>query len=168
MADREFVFGNPEVQKLIIEKFVPLAMDDFYLRRQDDTAGRFFRRVADQGPRKGKGGATRQGRYAFTASGTLLGYNNNRGPERILAMLRDALAKFEALSAEEDRARVSDGEKWERDKRFARNPPKNGAVIKVFYPCARAERAWNGASAVSSRGWRGSPRLPPSWLRRRD
>ena len=40
MADREFVFSNPAIQKLIREKFVPLAMDDWYLRRQNDEHGK--------------------------------------------------------------------------------------------------------------------------------
>ena len=41
-----------------------------YQRRRQDAEGEFFRKVADQGPRKGKGGATRQGIYCFTASGS--------------------------------------------------------------------------------------------------
>ena len=42
MADREFVFSQPEVQRVIREKFIPLAMDDWYLRRQSDANGKFF------------------------------------------------------------------------------------------------------------------------------
>lgn len=130
MADREFVFGNAEVRQLIVDRFIALAMDDFYLRRQDDDAGRFFRGVADQGPRKGEDGATRQGRYAFTASGKLLGYNNNREPARILAMLREALATFAGLP-EEQRGSAATFAQAPGDGQFTRVPPREGAVIKV-------------------------------------
>lgn len=134
MADREFVFGRPEVQKLLREHFVVVAADDWYQRRQDDAVGKFFRSVADQGPRKGAGGATRQGRYAFSASGKLLGFNNNRDPERILRMLRESLANFEKLPAHEREPgavkvpRLSAGD---LDERYARIPPRDGAIVKV-------------------------------------
>ena len=43
------------------EEYIAVAGDDWYQRRRDDAEGQFFRRVADQGPRKGTGGSTRQG-----------------------------------------------------------------------------------------------------------
>jgi hypothetical protein len=128
VADREFVFGNEEVQKLINERFIPLAMDDFYLRRQEDAAGKFFRKVANQGPRKGEGGATRQGRYVFTADGVLLGYNNNRSPERMIAMLNETLTKFENVAISEK----TEPSEATGDDRYSRVPPEAGAVVRVF------------------------------------
>ncbi len=130
MADRESVFGNPEVQRVLRQNFIPLAMNDWYLRRQQDEAGEFFRRIADQGPRKGQGGTTRQGRYAFTASGILLGYNNNRSVERILTMLREALAEWGTLSDAERRPKLP-ATTGETDKRFVRTAPQGGAIVKV-------------------------------------
>ena len=41
------------------EEYVAVTGDDWYERRRDDTQGKFFRSVADQGPRKGEGGSTR-------------------------------------------------------------------------------------------------------------
>ncbi len=131
MADREFVFSNPEVQKLIREKFVPLAMDDWYLRRQQDAHGVFFREMTRESPRGGAGDNTRQGRYVFTATGKFLGFNNNRGPDRILAMLRDSLAKWEQLP-EADRKPASLDGKVRLQPQYERTPPKDGAVVKVF------------------------------------
>lgn len=122
------MFSNPTIKKLISDEFIPLAMDDFYLRRQQDAAGEFFRKVADQGPRKGEGGATRQGRYVFSTDGTLLGYNNNRSPERILSMLREALRKFSALP---DTATPSLAA-TPADTRYQRLAPGGGAIVKVF------------------------------------
>lgn len=131
MADREFVFSHPAVQQLIREKFVPLAMDDWYLRRQNDACGKFFMDMTRESPRGDVGDNTRQGRYAFTAAGKFLGFNNNRGPERMLAMLRDSLAKWEALPAEA-RQPPADLADMPREDRYFRVPPADGAVIKAF------------------------------------
>ena len=49
------------------EDFVAVSADDWYERRRQDAVGAFFRKVADQGPRKGAGGGTRQGIYCLTA-----------------------------------------------------------------------------------------------------
>ena len=81
MIDRLSTFSNPEIIKLINDNFIPVAENDWYQRRREDAVGKFFRGVADQGPRKGEGGSTRQGHYAFTAGGKLLAYNNNRGAD---------------------------------------------------------------------------------------
>lgn len=97
-----FVFSRPDIRKILQERFIVVAADDWYQRRRDDDVGRFFRAVADQGPRKGRNGSTRQGRYVFTASGKLLGYNNNRDPDRIMKMLEESLEAFSDLP-EEDR-----------------------------------------------------------------
>ncbi|MEZ5305005.1 MAG: hypothetical protein R3F11_30820, partial [Verrucomicrobiales bacterium] len=92
--------------------------------------GEFFRAVANQGPRKGEGGSTRQGRYAFTAAGKLLGFNNNRGPERLLRMLGEALDAWSNLpAAERSPEKVEDGRE---DPRYAKAPPAEGAVVKVY------------------------------------
>ena len=64
-------FADPEIVRMAREDFVPVAADDWYERRRNDAEGDFFRRVADQGPRKGEGGSTRQGIYCLTADGKL-------------------------------------------------------------------------------------------------
>src|SRR6059058_5304498 len=87
--------------RLASEKFVPVSGDDWYQRRRDDAEGEFFRKVADQGPRKGKGGSTRQGIYCFTASGKLLGYKNAQDAKVMLETVKQALKRFEALPEEE-------------------------------------------------------------------
>jgi hypothetical protein len=131
VADREFVFGNPDVRKLITEKFVPLAMDDWYLRQQKDDNGRFFIAMTAASPRGDAGDNTRQGRYVFTAVGKFLGFNNNRDPERVLKTLRDSLSAYNKLPENE---RKPEGEigAVTPEPRFDRTPPKNGAIIKVF------------------------------------
>lgn len=131
MADREFVFSNPAIQKLIREKFVPLAMNDWYLRRQQDAEGQFFMEMTKASPRGNAGQSTRQGRYAFTATGKFLGFNNNRSPERILAMLNEALKQWEALPAGQRQLSAAPSA-GKMDERFYRKPPQDGAVIKVY------------------------------------
>jgi hypothetical protein len=116
------------------EDFVAVAADDWYQRRREDAVGEFFRGVADQGPRKGEGGATRQGRYVFTASGKLLGYNNNRGSERLRALLEDSLAAWRNLP-EAERApgavEVPELPDGGGDRRYSRRPPEGGLVFEV-------------------------------------
>jgi hypothetical protein len=131
VADREFVFANPEVRKLLTEKFVPLAMDDWYLRQQKDDNGRFFIAMTAASPRGDAGDNTRQGRYVFTAAGKYLDFNNNRDPERILSMLRTSLRTYGKLS---ERDRKPEGEigAVTPEPRFDRTPPKNGAIVNVF------------------------------------
>lgn len=128
MADRLLVFANPEVQKLLDEEFVAVAGDDWYQRKKKGDEGRFYRKVVEQGPRKGDG--TRQGHYVFTAQGKLLGFNNNRGPEKRLAMMREALEKWELLSDEEKAAEVAEVAKG--DERHQRLLPEGGQVVKVY------------------------------------
>ena len=131
MADREFVFGNPEVQALIMTKFIPLAMDDWYLRRQQDDYGKFYMEMTKESPRGGAGDNTRQGRYAFTAAGKFLGFNNNRSPERMVAMLKDSLAKWEKLPDAEKKPAGEIGA-VKQEPRFDRPLPQGGAVVKVY------------------------------------
>jgi len=131
VADREFVFSDPDVQKMLREKFVPLAMDDWYLRRQNDENGKFFMAMTAASPRGGAGDNTRQGRYVFTATGKFLGFNNNRGPDRILAMLRQSLAAWNKLPETDRKPQGTIGE-VKTEQRFHRPLPKNGAVVKVY------------------------------------
>ncbi|NIP98364.1 MAG: hypothetical protein GWO24_35115, partial [Akkermansiaceae bacterium] len=70
------------------------------------------------------------------ASGKLLGFNNNRDPERILRMLRESLARFGALPASErspGAVRVPPLDRSDLDRRYARTPPNGdgGLVVKV-------------------------------------
>jgi hypothetical protein len=122
------VFSKPKVQKLLGEEFIPVAANDWYQRRRQDAEGHFFRSVAAQGPRRTEGG-TRQGHYVFTAGGKLLGYNNNRDPKKRLAMMRDALKKWEALPDSEKTATIPD--RGKQDAKYAREFPKGGTVVKV-------------------------------------
>jgi hypothetical protein len=115
------------------EEFVPVAADDWYQRRREDEVGKFFIGVANQGPRKGEGGSTRQGIYCFTADGRLLAYKNaGQNPEVMRQTLRQALQEWKKLPAERRKpgaAKVEDAGKV--DERFARTPPPGGLIVNV-------------------------------------
>jgi hypothetical protein len=122
------------VIRLATEEFIPVAADDWYQRRRQDEEGEFFIRVADQGPRKGEGGSTRQGIYCFTASGKLLAYRNHRDVAVVLSEFKKALAAFKRLPADQREpgaVRVPDRAGEKLDRQFTRRPPKDGAIITV-------------------------------------
>ena len=82
MLDRESTFADSEIVAMLKTRFVPVAIDQWYTRRQQDTEGEFYRKIAGQGPRNNFNSTT-QGLYIADPSGKLIAFNNNRGPERI-------------------------------------------------------------------------------------
>ncbi len=106
--------------------FIPVAIDQWYHRRQQDSEGEFYRKIAAQSPRNDFN-LTTQGRFICSPDGQLLGYNNNRGPERISRLMKDALAAFEpdALGS------VKRIESETLDPKYSVKPPKNGLILRV-------------------------------------
>ena len=115
------------------DKFIPVAADDWYQRRRQDAEGAFFRGVADQGPRKGKGGSTRQGIYVFTAGGKLLAYRNHQDPAVMRSVLQQALRAWKQLPADQRQAgAVKVKEVGKVDTAYARTPPPGALVVNVY------------------------------------
>src|SRR5436190_2470385 len=116
------------------EDYIAVAGDDWYQRRRQDAEGEFFRKVADQGPRKGEGGSTRQGIYCLTADGQLLIYKNaGQNAEVMRDVLRHGLAEWRKLPADRQQAgAVKIEELAKTDPRYVRTPPKDGLVLRVF------------------------------------
>ncbi len=114
--------------------YVPVTGDDWYQRRREDAEGAFFRKVADQGPRKGEGGATRQGIYLFTAAGKLLAYKNaGQAPDVMREVLKQGLREWNKLPAAERRPGAVRPESLPReDARYTRHLPPGGMVVDVF------------------------------------
>ena len=113
---------------LLRDRFVPVAIDQAYQRRQQDAEGEFYRGFASQGPRKDFDSTT-QGFYVATAGGELLLYNNNRSPAKVLRLVKEALQRFEASGA--PRRAVAAIARGERDPRWAVTPPRGGLVVRV-------------------------------------
>ena len=99
MIDRESTFADPQIIEMLQGAFIPVAIDQWYQRGQDDPEGQFYQRLATQGPRRDMNETT-QGFYIATAAGELLHYNNNRGPERIKSLMKGVIARSRSWSAD--------------------------------------------------------------------
>ncbi len=125
MAGRVSVWSDPEVLALV-ERFVPCADETWRLQRGDDPECTFFRRMADQGHYRGKGG-TRQGIYVASPSGRLLASLNSLSADKVAATLEQGLAAWDALP---------DSERWlpadaeiDASHRWERSCPRGGLVL---------------------------------------
>ena len=127
MLDRASTFAKPETVELLKTKFVPVALDQAYQRRQKDDEGDFYRKIAAQGPRDLN--QTTQGFYLATSRGDLLLYNNNRDPEKILRLMKEKLTEFASLPSEQQSASPIYLDK--PDVRYNPSPPDGGLVIRV-------------------------------------
>lgn len=123
MLDRESTFADPEILEMLREKFVPVAIDQWYTRRQKDTEGDFYRKIAGQGPRADFNNTT-QGLYIADPAGKLFFYNNNRGPERIRRFMQETLASYQP-PAVEPLVRKS------TDNRYVTPPPTGAAIVRA-------------------------------------
>ena len=123
MIDRESTFADPAIVKLLQTRFIPVAIDQAYQRRQKDNEGKFYQKIANQGPRK-VGRGTTQGLYTADASGKLLAFTNNRGAQRVQRMIQTALAKHRPV-------KVAAITKGTPDARYNPKPPKGGLVVRV-------------------------------------
>jgi hypothetical protein len=112
------------VVELLRTKFVPAAVDCWYLDRAKDAAGEFYKKVVSQRQPFEPGKRSTQGFYAFAPDGTLLRGWNNRNVPRMREYLERVLKDFkpgetEALDAS-------------RDPRFARPLPDGAIVVDVY------------------------------------
>ena len=123
MLDRASTFADGEIIDLLKSRFIPVAIDQAYQRRQQDAEGDFYRKIAGQSPRNNFQ-ATTQGLYAAGPDGHLLGFTNHRGADRVKRMLTRALNLYEPSEvAALDRGRP--------DKRYNPVPPEGGLVVRV-------------------------------------
>jgi hypothetical protein len=130
---RALIWSDSVIFELAQKNFIAVAADDWYQRRRQDDEGEFFRKIADQGPRKGAGGSTRQGVYVFSAGGAFLGYRNHHDPEVMRQFLLESLKAWERLPARERVPNaVQVGERSKIDEAYRRELPPGGAVINVF------------------------------------
>jgi len=128
VLDRASTFADAEIVNLLKTRFVPVAIDQAYQRRQQDTEGEFYRQIAGQGPRNDFQDTT-QGFYIATAGGDLLLFNNNRDPAKLRRLMKEKLAQFEASPAARRRVEAISAE--EIDPRYNVEPPEGGLVVRV-------------------------------------
>src|SRR5262249_17529549 len=119
--------------------------DQWYLHRQQDAAGAFFWKVAQQGHNRDlPEDRTRQGIYVATPEGELLGSLNSWSPEKTLAVLRSAADAWAQRVSQRSVNRpighqrkppseaTSRGAGRSEDPHFARRPPDGGLILNVF------------------------------------
>jgi hypothetical protein len=170
VAGRALAFSDPEVLRFIRENYVAVAADDWYQRRRQDATGAFFRKVADQGPRKGEGGSTRQGLYCLTGDGRLLAYRNHARPDAVRALLEQGLARWKALERTAvEGAREEPPESRRDDPRYARRLPEGGLVLRVHARELELDEE-QGYRPAPSRHGSGSaaPSLDHLWLEKEE
>lgn len=131
MTGRGLAFADPKIVRTLQTDFVPVTGDDWYRRRQQDAVGTFFRGVADQGPRKGEDGSTRQGLYCFTGDGRLLAYRNSSDPAAVSTLLNQALEAWRNLPEAARRPKPFAADRGKPDPQFDRAPPEGGVVVRV-------------------------------------
>jgi hypothetical protein len=127
VLDRASTFADPEIIRLLKTRFIPVAIDQGCQRRQQDSEGEFYRKIAGQGPRNDFQSTT-QGLYIAAPDGKLLAYNNNRGPDRIRRLMKTALSEFQENLAGSTVAVIRRGEP---DRRYNPQPPQGGLVVRV-------------------------------------
>jgi len=124
VIDRASTFADPKIIKTLQEKFVSVAIDQAYQRRQKDAEGEFYRKIARQGPRSDFANGTSQGLYVATSDGKFLGYSNHRSPKRIESLLQGSLDKFQPGESKPIEA-------GESDSQYNPKPPAGGLVLRV-------------------------------------
>ena len=117
-------FADKEIVKFLKSQAVPVAIDQWYQRRQQDSEGDFYRRIASQGPRHDFERGTTQGLYMASADGTFLGYTNHRSPEKVKKMLRQAMLQFRPAPTEKLSVK-------REDPKYQLSPPNGGLVVRV-------------------------------------
>jgi hypothetical protein len=127
VLDRASTFADAEIVNMLQTRFVPVAIDQAYQRRQQDTEGDFYRKIAAQSPRDDFQNTT-QGFYVATADGDLLFYNNNRDPAKLRRLLNDALQRFSQVASP---ATAVAQQYQTRDPRYNVSPPEGGLVVRV-------------------------------------
>ncbi len=103
------------------------------LQSGQDEECRLFQKIAEQGHYAGrtKPSSTRQGTYATTADGTLLVSWNTNDPRVVASKLRQAIAKWEKLRAEDRPAAAMRRLDPSQLSRADRHYPDGGLVLTV-------------------------------------
>jgi hypothetical protein len=131
VVGRVLAFADPEIVRMAREDFVAVAGDDWYQRRRNDAEGKFFRNMANQGPRKNSG--TKQNVYCLTAAGKFLASRpGDVSAELMRELLHRGLAAWKKLPAADRKpGAVKIGDLGKTDARFSPKPPAGGLILNV-------------------------------------
>jgi hypothetical protein len=127
---RSLAFADADVIRTLQNAFVPVTGDDWYQRRRQDKVGEFFRKVSDQSERRGA--STRQALYCFTADGDLIGFGKGYQADYVKNVLKDALAKWQALPESKRKPKPFNEDPGKPDPQFDRRPPEGTVIVRVY------------------------------------
>lgn len=156
MATRRSVWSDDDVQRLA-QRFVPVADEVSRLQRDQEPDCRFFQGFCEQGHYGGKTkpSNTRQGIYAVTPTGRFLASCNTRQATEVTAMLRKALAKWDALRKHE-RSGAAAALDPATARRFEQLRPTDGLVLRVYsrdLPRQKVTEGWRGQAWNQDHAW---------------
>jgi hypothetical protein len=123
--------SDPTNIKIIRSRFITVAANDWFERQRRDAAGKFFRSVANQGPRTGEGGSTRQGFYALTATGKLLMYRNTHDTLWFRDFLQSSIKAWDRLPAGDRQIPGHKLPKFEVDEALHHTVPNKAIVLNA-------------------------------------
>ena len=123
MLDRASTFADKGIIELLKSRFIAVAIDQAYQRRQQDAEGDFYRKIAGQSPRNNFESTT-QGLYTAGPDGHLFGFTNHRGADRVKEMLTRALSQYQP-------SEVAALERGTPDERYNPVPPEGGLIVRV-------------------------------------
>lgn len=157
MIARRSVWTDTGVRELL-QQFVLVADEVGRLQRGDDAECRTFRGFCEDGHYGGRSAptGTRQGIYAITPAGRFLASCNSNRPERVVRMLREALAAWQAVPAEARTLAPELAQDLAALRRFDDRRPDDGLVLAEYLrdlerPTGPAD--WRSASWNEDQVW---------------
>jgi hypothetical protein len=94
LIDRATAWADPAIRRLVGERFVPVALDGWFLSRRQDAVGRFFATIVAQAQAVRPNVIT-QGMYCITSDGVLLAQCScGSSSAHVQQVLTDALRSF--------------------------------------------------------------------------
>ena len=129
MIDRQLAWSDPRLQSLL-QRFVPCADEVWHLQHAETVAAKLFQSFCEEGHYAGrsKPTGTRQGIYAVTPAGKLLGSWNSRNVKYVAEQMGAALKAWDALG---EAQRYPQG-RLESGPRPADHYPKDGLALVVY------------------------------------
>jgi hypothetical protein len=127
------VWSDPSVQELA-RSFVPVADEVWRMKRKRDVEGDFFRRFCELGHYRGGDDTnnTRQGIYAVTSAGHLLGSTNSRDSSEVAVVLTQALEAWRAVPDSERRLEADPQSLAGLVERLESKYPEDGLVLRSY------------------------------------
>jgi hypothetical protein len=118
----------------LLASFVAVADEVGRLQRGGDPECDLFRSFCEQGHYGGRTvpTSTRQGIYAIAPSGRFLASVNSTQPDKVAAMLRTALAKWQELPEAERRLPSEQAKAIGATRRFEDRLPADGVVLAMY------------------------------------